>query len=82
MEQLMEQRALNGSFVGEVVAEKVNYTPLDSARYVVIACDTRQDPESGIPDPNRRLMRKLTDSIFNFIGYHRVSDPFRNKQWD
>lgn len=55
---------------------------MDGIRHVVIACDTRQLPEGGIPDQNRGLMRKAFDAIFNFIGSHCLGEPFRNRLRD
>ena len=55
---------------------------MDSTSHIVIACDTRQHPEGGIPDEKRGLIRKATDAFFDFIGYHRVGQPFRNRLRD
>ena len=82
MEQLAEMRALPGTDVNEVVAEQVNCAVANSSRHVVIDRDTRQLSESAISDANRGLLRKATDAIFNFPGYHRVGKPFHNRLRD
>ena len=55
---------------------------LNDTGHVVIACDTRQLPESSVMDANRGLMRKAADAVFDFIGYHRVGKPFRSRLRD
>ena len=50
--------------------------------HIVIACDTRQLPESSVADANRGLTRKAADAVFDFIGYHRVGKPFRSRLRD
>ena len=76
-----------GGIIPHVVREKIDLpvprnAGLHSPRHIVIACDTRQLPESSVTDANRGLMRKATDAIFNFIGYHRVGKPFRSRLRD
>jgi hypothetical protein len=52
------------------------------AETAVIACDTRQPAQHLAPDQGRGLLRKLTDSFFDFIGLHRVGEPWRNRLRD
>ena len=78
----MEQGSLNSSPVSKLVSEQVGRPIVNHTGHVVIACDTRQLSESGIPDPNRGLLRKVSDALFHFIGHHRVGEPFRNRLRD
>lgn len=48
---------------------------------ITIVC-TRWHPIRSIPDPNRGLMRKLTDALLKFVGRDPYLDPFTRKRWD
>ena len=78
----MEQGSLKCSPVGQVVPEQVNHPFMDRASYPIPVCRVRQEPERAVPDPNRWLLRKLADAVFNFLGYQRIVKPFRDRQWD
>jgi len=62
--------------------EKVNHAAMYRPGNVTIACNTRQDPESGVHDPDRGLVRKVTDAILSFVGYHRAGEQFRSRNSD
>jgi hypothetical protein len=62
--------------------EKVNHAARYRPGNVTIACSTRQDPESGVHDPDRGLVRKVTDAVSSFVGYHRAGAPFRSRNSD
>jgi hypothetical protein len=62
--------------------EKINHAAMYRPGNVTIACSTQQDPESGVHDPDRGLVRKVTDAVFNFVGYHRAGEPFRSRNSD
>ena len=82
MEQFVKEHALGGSDVAEV-AEKQAIRPIRLRHgEVVIACSIQPCPERGSRDPNRGLLDKLTDAFCDFIGYHRVGAPFRERHWD
>ena len=82
MEQFVKQRLPNSRQVGQVVPEQVNHLPMYCSSHPSILWHARQEPDRAIPDPNRWLLRKLADAVFNFLGYQRIVKPFRNKQWD
>jgi hypothetical protein len=48
---------------------------------ITIVC-TKSRPIRSIPDPNRGLMRKLTDALLKLVGRDPYLDPFMRKQWD
>ena len=62
--------------------EKVNHAAMYRPGNVTIACSTQQDPESGVHDPDQGLVRKVTDAVFNFVGYHRTGEPIRSRNSD
>ena len=42
----------------------------------------RHRPTRIAPDPNRGLMRKLTDALLKLVGYDPYIDPITRKQRD
>jgi hypothetical protein len=82
MKQLREASLLECGLVRLAGPEQADIPVLHGARHVVIACDTAQHDDSAIGEEHSGLVRKLTDAFFYFIGYHRRSEPFRNRQWD
>lgn len=78
----MEKSSLDITAAGELVPEKVDHSAMYRPGNVTIACSTRQDPESGVHDPDRGLVRKVTDAVFNFVGYRRAAEPFRSRNSD
>ena len=86
MEQFVKQSLLDGSQVGQIVPEQVNHPLMHSSSYPIPVCRVRQEPERAVPDPNRWLLRKLVDAVFNFLGYQRIVKSWeqrvREKQWD
>lgn len=49
---------------------------------VTIACSIGQDPNRSIQNLDRGLVRKIADTFLHFIGYHRIGEPFRNRNLD
>ena len=74
VEQFMEQGPLNVQQASQVVQEQVDGVVMNRAGNLVCLCCTRQDPYGGMPDPNRGLVRKLTDALVNFVRHGRFDD--------
>lgn len=64
------------------IPEKVKHAAMYRPGNVTVACSTQQDTENGVHNPDRGLVRKATDAIFSFIGYHRAGEPFRSRTGD
>ena len=68
--------------VMKATPEKVDHAAMYRPGNVTIACSIRQNADSGVHDPDRGLMRKLADAVFNFVGYRREGEQFRSRNRD
>ena len=70
----MEQGTLNVQPASQVAHEQVEGFFMNRAGRFVCLCCIGQDPYGGLPDPNRGLLRKLTDALSNFARHGRFDD--------
>ncbi len=70
----MEQGTLNVQSASPLVHEQVDGVAMNRAGNLFCLCCARQDPYGGLPDPNRGLVRKLTDALVNFVRHGRFDD--------
>ena len=82
MKKLVEQSPLDIKATAKAVSEQIDRSLMNGAGYPVIDGGARQQPDSGVQNVHRGLVRKLADALLYLVCGRRFGDTFADRQRD